>query len=273
MKFPIGFHAAAKHTTDRTPTPAPDPKPVTPVPSLLRVHFPARNRAYSYYNDAFDLHRGDVVYVEGKLAGLRGRVVDVSYNFKIKRSEYKRVLQVADSHVTGQFAFAGSHFLTFDPHALPYDQVLTWFKAPAADPEEDWCAHYNDDAFPLTELSQLGASSDIMERGRDYYFQDKVCYLTLDGTHGRAIVEGSEAYEVEFQYKGGHISQLVCDCYCAYPCKHQVAVLLQLRDTLKHIDRHYADAYAQSGYFAAISKSAFFSFAIDGRASGTFTLE
>ena len=86
MKFPIGFHAAAKHTTDHTPTPTPDPKPVTPVPSLVRVHFPARNRAYSYYNDAFDLHWGDVVYVEGKLAGLRGRVVDVSYNFKIKRS-------------------------------------------------------------------------------------------------------------------------------------------------------------------------------------------
>ena len=38
------------------------------------------------------------------------------------------------------------------------------------------------------------------------------------------------------------------------------------------LDRHYADAYAQSGYFAAISKSAFFSFAIDGQASGTFTL-
>ena len=111
-----------------------------------------------------------------------------------------------------------------------------------------------------------------MERGRDYYFQNKVCYLSLDGAHGRAIVEGSEAYEVEFQDQGGHISQLVCDCYCTYPCKHQVAMLLQLRDTLKHIDRHYADTYAQSGYFAAISKSAFFSFAIDGRASGTFTL-
>ena len=39
MKFPIGFHAAAKHTTDHTPTPTPDPKPVTPVPSLVRVHF------------------------------------------------------------------------------------------------------------------------------------------------------------------------------------------------------------------------------------------
>ena len=74
MKFPIG-HARRQTHHRPHPTPTPDPKPVTPGPSLVWVHF-ARNRAYSYYNDAFDLHRGDVVYVEGKLAGLR-RVVDV----------------------------------------------------------------------------------------------------------------------------------------------------------------------------------------------------
>lgn len=274
MKFPIGFRWTTKNQPPHsTVTPAPDPKPVTPVPSLVQVHFPARNRSYSYYNDAFDLHRGDVVYVEGKLAGLRGRVVDVSYNFKIKRSDYKRVLQVADPHVTGQFCFAGSHFVTFDPHALPYAQVLAWFKAPAADPEEAWCAHYDDSAFPLDELTRLGASSQVVERGQDYYFENKVCYLSLDGAHGRAIVEGSQIYEVEFEYRNGDISQLVCDCYCAYPCKHQVAVLLQLRDILKHIDQHYADAYQRSGYFAAIRKSTLFTFAIDGRASGAFTLQ
>ena len=51
----------------------------------------------SYYNDLFDLHRGDLVFVVGKLEGLRGIVVDVSYNFKIKLSDYKRVIAVADT--------------------------------------------------------------------------------------------------------------------------------------------------------------------------------
>ena len=32
-----------------------------------------------YYNDQFDLHRGDLVFVDGKPEGLRGRVVNVTY--------------------------------------------------------------------------------------------------------------------------------------------------------------------------------------------------
>ena len=39
------------------------------------------------YNDLFDLHPGDLVYVDGKLEGHRGRVTDVNYNFKIKVSD------------------------------------------------------------------------------------------------------------------------------------------------------------------------------------------
>ena len=74
----------------------------------------------SYYNDLFDLKVGDIVFVEGKLEGLCGRVVDVTYNFKIKLSDYKRVISVADTEVRGEFFFAGSHFITFDPTVLPY---------------------------------------------------------------------------------------------------------------------------------------------------------
>lgn len=56
----------------------------------------------SYYNDAFDLKCGDIVFVEGKLEGLRGRVVDVAYNFKIKLSDYKKVVSVADTKCAGR---------------------------------------------------------------------------------------------------------------------------------------------------------------------------
>lgn len=57
--------------------------------SVVEVFFPARHLTCSYYNDIFNLKHGDIVYVEGKLEGLRGRVVDINYNFKIKLSDYK----------------------------------------------------------------------------------------------------------------------------------------------------------------------------------------
>ena len=43
--------------------------------------------ALTYFNALFDLKDGDRVYVDGKLEGQLGHVVDVSYNFKIKISE------------------------------------------------------------------------------------------------------------------------------------------------------------------------------------------
>ena len=71
----------------------------------------------------------------GQAGGLRGRVVDVAYNFKIKLSDYKRVISVADTNVQGEFFFAGSHFVTFDRSTLPYEKVITWFKSPATEDE------------------------------------------------------------------------------------------------------------------------------------------
>ena len=85
-----------------------------PRKSIVQVYFEERNVTLAYYNDRFDLKRGDLVYVEGKLSGVRGRIVDVSYNFKIKLSDYMRVIAVADTHVKGEFNIAGSHFVTFN---------------------------------------------------------------------------------------------------------------------------------------------------------------
>ena len=112
--FKIGFNGSAEEHR-KAPGEAHSICPaVTPRKSVVRVHFPARNMNLSYYNDAFDLKCGDIVFVEGKLEGLRGRVVDVAYNFKIKLYDYKRVISVSDTNVQGEFFFAGSHFVTFD---------------------------------------------------------------------------------------------------------------------------------------------------------------
>ena len=97
-------------------------------------------------------------------------------------------------------------------------------------------------------------------------------YLSIDGTRGYAIVEGTQAYEVEFVYQNNQISGLVCSCFCAYNCKHEFAAILQLKETLEIISKDYAAEYERSGYFAAVDKGTLFSFAVDGRKNGSFTL-
>ncbi len=96
--------------------------------------------------------------------------------------------------------------------------------------------------------------------------------IHIDGTKGYAIVEGSENYEVEFEYRNGEISQLICSCFCSYNCKHEFAAMLQLKETLELIEKNYADEYERTGYFAAVNKGTLFAFAIDGKETGGFTL-
>ena len=153
----IGFSSCSDESVSQSIPSAVSPAGRAPRKSVVRIHFSARNMTLSYYNDAFDLKVGNLVYVDGKLEGLRGRVVDITYNFKIKLSDYKRVISVADTEVNGEFFFAGSHFVTFDPTALPYSKVISWFKAP--DKEDDIYASGNDDfSFNLNDLSTMKIS-------------------------------------------------------------------------------------------------------------------
>ena len=105
----------------------------------------------------------------------------------------------------------------------------------------------------------------------DYPYR-RCIHISIDGTKGYAIVEGSELYEVEFEYKGGEISRMICSCFCSYNCKHEFAALLQLKETLEMIEKHYAAQYDETGYFAAVNKGTLFAFAIDGKEAGSFTI-
>ena len=269
--FKIGFHAS----DTENPTvkqgkiltrPAAEPRK-----SVVLIHFPARNMTLPYYNDAFDLHRGDIVYVDGKLEGLRGRVVDVTYSFKIRLSDYKRVISVADTAVKGKLHFAGSHFVTFDQETLTYEQVITWFKAPEKEGEV-YVSGKDETGFRLDDLGTMGISGSTAERGRDDFLENRVRYIAVDGSHGRAIVEGTHPYELEFEYANGEIRDLTCGCFCSYPCKHQFAAMLQLKETLKLIGKYYAGQYEESGYFAAVFKGTLLEFAIDSRETGHIVL-
>ena len=272
MAFRIsGFGAGSQEKKEMVSTYQEDLKTIVPRKSLVQVRFPGKGMALTYFNDLFDIKGGDRVYVDGKLEGQLGHVVDVSYNFKIKISDYKRVIAVVDTDVRGEFHMAGSHFVTFDSSALPVDQIKLWFKAPEKeDAEVISCA--DDSSFLLSDLKGMNISAAIAERGHEYYMENRVSYLCLDRHKGFAIVEGSESYAVEFQYCNGEISHLICDCPCACTCKHAFAAMLQLCETLEIIEKHYSEAYECTGYLAAIAKGTLFSFAIDSKQTGSFTL-
>ena len=270
MKFPIGFRS--ENPLSFSPACCEIGKEIvhTPVKSLVDIRFPVRNMTLSYYNDQFDLAPGDLVYVDGKLEGLLGHVVSVNRHFKIKLSDYKRVIAKVDTHIQGQLNLCGSHAVSFDRNVIPYSKVVSWFKAPSFD-EEEYITGEEGGGFLLEDLSSMKIRQEIAERGHDYYRNNKVAYLCLDGIHGKAIVTGSEPYEIEFDFIDGEISNLVCNCFCTYCCKHEFAAMLQLRETLDMIRKHYDDQYARTGYFAALSKSAFLTYVLDHTQTGTFT--
>ena len=267
----IGFNTGAfdnKYAEPECITPMEQP---VPRRSVVQVYFAERNMKLAYYNDRFDLKCGDLVYVDGKLEGILGRVTEVSYNFKIKVSDYKRVIALVDTNVKGQFFMAGSHFASFDRNALPAAKIINWFKAPS-DEEEEFVSGNDDTAFLLENLNEMNVSNTAAERGHKYYMENRVRYICIDGTHGYAIVEGSKAYEVEFEYKNSEVSGLTCSCFCSGGCKHQFAAMLQLRETLENIENQYAEEYSRTGYFAAVHKGTLFAFAVDGKDSGSLVL-
>lgn len=267
MKNPIGF--VFQGQTQKPETELPPRQETVPVKSTVQVFFQERNQTLTYYNDQFDLQRGDLVFVDGKLAGIPGVIREVNRNFKIRVADYQKVISVADTNVSGKLYIAGDHFLSFDRTTLPYSKLRAWFLPPVE--EEDPYETGNDDtAFFLENLREMDVTPEIFDRGRRYYLDDNVRYFCVEDGHVQAIVAGTHAYEVEFDFVNGQIQNLLCDCPCGYSCKHQVAALLQLKETLFLIDRFYPELYGE--YFAAIYKEDLYRFAIDSRESGCITL-
>ena len=267
-KYPIGFNTGINNEPKKETASIPYQQPVQPRKSVVQVYFPHRGMGWAYYNDSFDLKVGDFVYVEGKLEGYRGQVTEVNYAFKIKLSDYKKVIAVIDTNVKGDVYLAGSHVVSFDKNVIPFVKVLIWFKAPEND--EEFVSSDDADGFPLADLSKMKISHEAADRGHDYYIENRVGFLEIDDIRGHAIVEGSENYEIEFDYIDGEISNLKCSCFCSSACKHEFAAMLQLKESLELITENYEDEY--NGYFAAISKGVFMNIVMNKKRSGKITI-
>ena len=81
----------------------------------------------------------------------------------------------------------------------------------------------------------------ILDRGYDYYFDERVEDLRINSNRIKAVVHGTDFYHVEIKLNGNQIIGMFCDCPYAqdgHNCKHMVAVLYewQLRVTHPEID-------------------------------------
>lgn len=241
------------------------------MPSMVRVYFPKRGTSHSYYNDSFELSCGDTVFVDGSLKGLQGRVVEVSRGFKIKLSDYRRVIAKADTLIRGELYSSVPYLYAFDNAVIPFEKVATWVMPPA-DEDEIYVRSYGGEKIPLDDLGSMNVTEEIARRGGDYYRNNAVLYIELNGKNGRAVVEGTRAYTVEFELDGGVVTNLSCDCVCGFTCKHSVAALLQLRDAVKAVNEEFGAEYANSGYFAMILRGTLYEIAFSDRRNRRLTI-
>ena len=65
---------------------------------------------------------------------------------------------------------------------------------------------------------------------------------------------------------------LECSCYCSYYCKHEFATMLQLRETIDMIEKHYQGEFQNTGCFAAVAKGTLFTFAVNMKETGKYVL-
>ena len=268
MKFKIGFSPEEKKETPVLEVRQEVKPEVKPKPSLADIRFPDVYSNYTYFNDSFDLHEGDIVFVDGKLEGVAGRVAAVNYNFKIKLSDYKSVISVADTDVKGQLYFGGTRVISFDPNTIPFTKIASWY-FPPADPEEVVSGE-DDSTIILDKPETWKVDIDPC----DFADDDLSCvdYLSFDNGIGRAIVKGKKGRVVEFFYENGEISKLTCDCYSAGMCEHEIATLFELRRKLKWIEENYADEFQKTSYFAELDKAAFCNMVLMSRQNGSFQI-
>ena len=207
-----------------------------PVRSLVSVRFLRDGRAFTYYNDRFDLEPGDPVFVSGKLAGQLGTVEKVTTRFKIRPADYQRVISKASTPVHGTYESVLDKMLSYDREALSPEEFRTWILPPnhwdgdGSEEQEDEIIL--GDGYELT-LSELEGSDDVdaavLERAADYCRCGKVAYLCVRNGMGTAFVEGSSWYEVNFRLSGDTMTEMYCSCPYPGLCKHLVAVALTVR--------------------------------------------
>ena len=230
---------------------------------IATVKFEGAGVELSYYNDRFDLREGDRVYVEGKYAGKLGTVTKISTKFKIRLSDYKRIIARPRFTLSGTFERIGDMMVRYgDPGAM-----TEAFRTLTVPPME------TDEGYTLGEGFRIGLySSDggddieekIAERAFGYCREGRVLFISVRNGVGTAFVRGGETYEVNFRIDGDTVADTYCTCPYPGLCKHEVATAIILNSLIDSLRKNAVD-----DGFTAICTSVFMDFAMS---SGKITL-
>ena len=199
--------------------------------SLVLVKFEGNGKSLSYYNDRFCLVPGDRVFVSGAYFGTPGIVESVTTKFKINVSKYERVLSRAVTEIHGTYEKALNTMYSYDDTAMTAEDFRTWIISPPADPDEDEeiiCGEgYELDLFAIDENEDVNPA--VFNRAVNYCQEGNVAYISVKDGIGKAYIEGTTWYEIDFRLEGDHMTEMYCDCPYPGLCKHLLAVALTIR--------------------------------------------
>lgn len=235
MKSILGF-------AGDVPVPAPGGSAVTPVLgepvcSLVTVRFSEDGKSFVYFNDRFDLEEGDRVFVSGKMAGCSGIVVNVTTRFRIRLSDYERVISKACRTIRGTYESVIGKMVSLDSEAMTPEGFRSWILPPrnGNGGEEDGEV-FAGEGFKLM-LSELEEDEDVTEavldRAADYCMKGKVGYIGVRRGAGTAYIHGTSWYEATFRLHGDRMTEMYCSCPYPGLCKHLLASAMTVRALAK----------------------------------------
>ena len=202
---------------------------------LVEVRFD-NGMTLSYLCETGEIEVGDLVTVEGKLEDAVGVVKTVKKSFKAPKFEMKWIESVLDRDVTGDYFKIGEDIVSTNC-SLTAEKFITMCaglkykdnQAVGEDEIELDVASFEEDEMFDNELVKI--------RGKEIFKANGVMFISLQDEIGKAIVRGSEWYELDFRCKNGRITYLACDCPYFGDCKHEVAFLYKLRDFWKNFTK------------------------------------
>ena len=215
------------------------PMDMSPVRSLVSINFERMNKALTYYNDRFDLKAGDRVFVTGKLEGEVGIVESVTTKFRIRLSDFQKVVSLAQTPINGTYLPRRNMMLSYDADALSPEDFRQWILPPQEEPGEveDEVIFGDGYEIPMDDFSAAeGFDGKVMDRAIGYCSEGKVGYVSVRDGVGTAFVHGSRWYEVDFRLSGNVLKEAYCDCPYPGLCKHLLAVAVMLSAMTGHGD-------------------------------------
>lgn len=224
-----------------------------PVRSLVSVRFEDFNGTLSYYNDRFALKEGDRVFVSGKLEGKIGTVETVTTRFRIRLSAYQRVIALGQTPLSGAYVPVMDKMLSTGTDALAPEQFRAWILPPRQEESTEEELVVGDGwEIPLDDPARAeGADHATLNRALDCCRTGKVAYIAVRGEVGKAFVEGTNWYEIDFHLHSGVLTDGYCSCPCFGLCKHQLAVAITLATLRRRgeIDLDHDFTLIDSGFF------------------------